>query len=101
MATAFEFDDEESLACELHSESTLPLLTYLVQCKQNNHSGTRALFQDVKANIGKAKRPIPDESEQLEKVLLRLIEKGPSDDHKKIPGNPTVSCHYCRTPRPY
>lgn len=101
MATTFEFENEESLTSELHSESTLPLLTYLVRCKQSNHNGTGILFQDVKSNIGEADRPIPDESVELKKILLKLIEKGPSGDHKRIHGNPTVSCRCYHIPRSY
>ncbi|GKU21126.1 unnamed protein product [Fusarium langsethiae] len=91
MAAASQFKNEESLICELHSESTLPFLSYLVQCKQNNHNGSTDTFQDVKAGVGEAPRAIPDESEQLEHVLLSLIDKGPSGHHKKIHGNPTVT----------
>ncbi|KAH7174174.1 uncharacterized protein B0J16DRAFT_403721 [Fusarium flagelliforme] len=75
MAAASQFKNEESLICELHSESTLPFLSYL----------------DVKAGVGEAPRAIPHESEQLEKVLNTLIDKGPSGHHKKIHGSPTVT----------
>lgn len=98
MAATSQFKNEESLICELHSESTLPFLSYLVQCKQNNHNGSTDAFHKVKSGVGKAPRAIPDESEQLQDVLLSLIEKGPSGDGGKIPGSPTVSFrHYCIT----
>lgn len=76
---------------ELHSESTLPLLSYFVGCRQRDDSATQ-VFTDVKAQIGKAERPIPDESEQLADALLKLIEEGPGGDRKKrVEGSPKVS----------
>lgn len=76
---------------ELHSESTLPLLSYFVACRQRDDSATQ-VFTDIKAQIGKADRPIPDESEQLADSLLKLIEEGPGGDKKKrVEGNPKVS----------
>ena len=94
MAATAHFNNEESLICELHSESTLPFLSYLVQCKQNNHNGSADTFHDVKSGTGRKKRAIPDESEELQDVLLSLIEKGPGGDGRKIPGSPTVG-HQC------
>ncbi|KAM0228293.1 hypothetical protein ACHAPO_010837 [Fusarium lateritium] len=91
MAPAFEFKEPESLICEVHSESTLPFISYLVQCKQNELSGSKEIFQNVKSSIGDADRPIPDESEQLENVLIGLMKNGPSGDGRKIPGSPTVT----------
>ncbi|KAF5024621.1 hypothetical protein F66182_3384 [Fusarium sp. NRRL 66182] len=91
MASTFEYKQGESLTCELHSESTLPFLSYLVQCRQKNQSGSTTIFQNVKSSIGDAVRPIPDESEQLEKVLINLIDNGPSGSKKKVTGNPTVT----------
>lgn len=91
MASSSHFAESEFLACEIHSESTLPLLSYFLKCKENNQSGSRTLFQKVKADIGKAERPIPDESEQLQDVLLALIKDGPGNPGEKLPWTPSVS----------
>ncbi|KAJ4255987.1 hypothetical protein NW762_009061 [Fusarium torreyae] len=90
MASTHTFTNE-SLALELHSESTLPLLSYLIKCKENDKEGSKAIFQDVKSSIGEADRPIPDEAEPLEDVLIGLIDNGPSGSGQKIPKSPTVT----------
>ncbi|WZH41912.1 Amino_oxidase domain-containing protein [Fusarium acuminatum] len=91
MASSSHFAESEFLAREIHSESTLPLLSYFLKCKENNQSGSRTLFQEVKADIGKAERPIPDESEQLQDVLLALIKDGPGKPGEKLPWTPSVT----------
>ena len=75
---------------EIHSESTFPLLSYFLRSRscKNSKDATKC-FHEVIAGIGKDRRVIPDESVQLEKVLLELIAKGPGNG-KKIPGNPKV-----------
>jgi hypothetical protein len=91
MASTFDLATDEFLTCEIHSESTLPLLSYFIACKKHNQNGSRTLFQKVKSKIGVADRPIPDESEQLQDVLLALMKDGPGKHGEKIPGCPTVS----------
>lgn len=91
MASTFDLATDEFLTCEIHSESTLPLLSYFIACKKHKQNGSRTLFQKVKSKIGVADRPIPDESEQLQDVLLALIKDGPGKDGEKIPGCPKVS----------
>ncbi|KAI1658254.1 hypothetical protein F4813DRAFT_357865 [Daldinia decipiens] len=82
---------------EIYSERTLPLLTYFIAralAAAPNHKGSSAVddFSGVKSGIGKAERPIPDESQQLRETLLNLINKGPGrDPGQKIPGSPTVT----------
>lgn len=91
MASTFDLATDEFLTCEIHSESTLPLLSYFIECKKHKQNGSRRLFQKVKSEIGDAERPIPDESEQLQDVLLALMKDGPGKPGEKIPGFPTVS----------
>ncbi|KAJ4125763.1 hypothetical protein NW765_001537 [Fusarium oxysporum] len=91
MASTFDLATDEFLTCEIHSESTLPLLSYFIACKKHNQNGSRTLFQKVKSKIGVADRPIPDESEQLQDVLLALMKDGPGKHGEKIPGCPTVT----------
>jgi hypothetical protein len=88
---------DQLLSDELHSERTLPLLSYFVQYRQSNKSAT-AIFHEVKSLVGTAARPIPDElpdeSEPLAASLINLIDNGPGKSpHDKIPGSPTVSSH--------
>jgi hypothetical protein len=94
MASTFDLAKDEFLTCEIHSESTLPLLSYFIACREHKKNGSRTLFQEVKSKIGDADRPIPDESEQLQDVLLALMKDGPGKPGEKIPGCPTVSA--CR-----
>ncbi|KAI8624238.1 hypothetical protein F5Y19DRAFT_324770 [Xylariaceae sp. FL1651] len=76
---------------EIHSETTLPLLSYFVNRRRTDLTAVQD-FQDVKSHIGKADRPIPDESEQLEETLINLIDNGPGKNPgEKIPGSPTVT----------
>ncbi|RKK67155.1 hypothetical protein BFJ69_g14756 [Fusarium oxysporum] len=91
MASTCDLATDEFLTCEIHSESTLPLLSYFIACKKHNQNGSRTLFQKVKSRIGVADRPIPDESEQLQDVLLALMKDGPGKHGEKIPGCPTVT----------
>lgn len=74
---------------EARSESTLPLLNFLLSCKGPDESleSLAENLHDTTASVGKKEPPIPDESEELKEVLLRLIEHGPG----KVTGNPTVS----------
>lgn len=73
---------------EFRSESTLPLLNFLLCTKPEDPTEviTKHL-QEVTAGIGKQKSPIPDESKQVELELLRLMKDGPG----KVTDNPTVS----------
>lgn len=78
------------LTHEIHSESTLPLLSYLVRLRPGEKSATD-VFHRVKAGIGADPRVIPDESEQLEPTLINLIDHGPGGDRgRKVPGGPKV-----------
>ena len=79
---------------EVHSESTLPLLSYFLRCRscQSIEEITKC-FHEVIAGIGKDRRVIPDESVQLEKILLELIAKGPGGG-KKVPGSPKASSDF-------
>lgn len=72
---------------EIHSESTLPLLSFLIGCRFSDDPLSK-IFSDVKSQIGEADRPIPDESEQLKTSLINLIDHGPGG---KVTGRPTVS----------
>lgn len=83
-------DVTKYLTKEIHSESTLPLLSYFHGCRSGKVPATD-VFTRVKAEIGKADRLIPDEAEQLESALLTLIEKGPSKNNEKIKGDVKVS----------
>ncbi|KAF4972603.1 hypothetical protein FSARC_876 [Fusarium sarcochroum] len=90
MASTYTFTNE-SLRFELHSESTLPLLSYLIKCGENDQDDPKDIFQDVKSSIGEADRPIPDEAEPLENVLIGLINHGPGGSGQRIPKGPTVT----------
>jgi len=64
---------------EVLSKSTQPLLTYILRLsphlkKEGKPQPLGELFRDV---ASKSDRVIPDESEQLEAVLINLIENGP------------------------
>jgi len=82
--------DVHYLTQEIHSESTLPLLSWLLRTAQDSDKSPTRIFHEVKAGVGKDDRPIPDESEQVEPTMLQLIEKGPGGG-KKIKGNPKVT----------
>lgn len=78
------------LTHEVHSESTLPLLQWLLRTQQQEllpdseqKKTDTEIFKDVKGGVGKDARPIPDESELVEGPMLNLIAKGP-DDGKPI-----------------
>ena len=73
---------------EVRSESTLPLLNFLLCTKPEDPIEviTKRL-QQVTAGIGEQKSPIPDESKQVQIELLRLMKDGPG----KVTDNPTVS----------
>lgn len=74
---------------EVRSESTLPLLNFLLSCTGPDQTAESVAknLHDTTASVGKKKPPIPDESEELKEVLLRLIKDGPG----KVTGDPTVS----------
>ena len=70
------------------SESTLPLLIFLLSIKPDQLvEDIAVLLHEVTNGIGKDRPPLPDESEQLKDVLLKLIKDGPG----KVTGNPSVS----------
>lgn len=74
---------------EVRSESTLPLLNFLLSCKGPDES-PKSLARNLhytSASVGEKEAPIPDESEELKEVLLQLIKDGPG----KVTGDPTVS----------
>ena len=81
--------DIHYLTQEIHSESTLPLLSWLLKAEKDNEKSFTQIFHEVKAGVGTAPRPIPDESEQVEPAMLQLIEKGPGGG-QLIEGNPKV-----------
>ncbi|KAL9610747.1 MAG: hypothetical protein Q9167_004566 [Letrouitia subvulpina] len=79
---------KEFVEQEIRSESTLPLLNFLLHTKPEQSPESIAdVLHEVTARIGEQPPPIPDESEQLRSELLRLIEKGPG----KVTGHPTVT----------
>ncbi len=82
-----EFIDD-FLKQEVRSESTLPLLNFLLSTKpgQTDEAVAKSLHE-VTAGIGKQDPPMPDESEQDKEALLKLMKDGPG----KVTGNPTVS----------
>lgn len=76
------------LKSELRSESTLPLLNFLLHTlPESSTEQVTANLHYYSVTIGKERRPIPDESKQLEPVLLELIEKGAGP----VKGKPTAS----------
>lgn len=88
----------EFLRHELYSESTLPLLSYLIRnvhARETDSDQTATdIFHEVKRGIGLDDRPIPDvpdESEQVEPAMLLLMKEGPSGNGTKIQGAPKVS----------
>lgn len=87
--TALSEDEVRYLTQEIRSESTLPLLSWLLRTKQDPETSPTQIFHEVKAGVGVDPRPIPDESEEVEEPMLRLIEKGPGDG-TKIKGKPRV-----------
>lgn len=91
---------------EIHSESTLPLLSFLLRERPDTAKRATQLFHEVISGIGIDERPIPDESAQVEPTLIELIEKGPSGDGNKIGKKLTVSAAHTpyifhTLPRPY
>ena len=76
------------LTQEFRSESTLPLLNFLLQSSSDQTPETLAdTLHSVTAGVGKDDTPIPDESEQVKVQLLKLMKDGPG----KVTGSPTVS----------
>ena len=72
---------------EVRSESTLPLLNFLLRTKPGQTAETlTTCLHEVTAGIGQDDPPIPDESEQLKSEYLRLMRDGPGE----ITGSPTV-----------
>jgi len=86
-----EIDDY--IGHDVNARLSQPLLTYLRRCRPTKDGGLESgknytdVFHDVLMLDGK-QRSIPDESKELEKVLLNLIDKGPGD--KPVKGK-TVS----------
>ena len=81
------------LARELHSESTLPFLNFLLQSRPGQSvADTCQQVHAIAAGVGVDKPPtLPDESEQLKLTLLKLMKDGPGKTPgEKIPGNPSV-----------
>ena len=64
------------LTSELFSESTLPLLNFLLHARDASAKQIAEKLHYYTATVGIEKRPIPDESDQLKPVLLELIRKG-------------------------
>lgn len=75
-----------------HSESTLPLLNFLLRSSPNDTvEDTTKAIHSVTAGIGVDQPPkIPDESVIDKTALMNLINNGPSGKGTKIPGQPTV-----------
>lgn len=73
---------------EIRSESTLPLLNFLLTAGPNQSTQKVAIvLHQVTADIGKQDPPIPDESEQDRTRLLKLIKDGPGT----VEGHPKAS----------
>ena len=63
---------------EVRSESTLPLLNFLLSASPGQSSAQLAdVLHQVTADIGQQDPPLPDESEELKEVLLKLMKDGP------------------------
>jgi hypothetical protein len=99
MADPSSLPTEDFFGTELHSESTLPLLNFLLKSRPEDSTKNATItFHNVTAGIGVDAPPpvleipkqIPDESIIEKTALLNLINVGPSGDGKKITGNPTV-----------
>jgi hypothetical protein len=86
-------ESKEFSSHDLHSESTLPLLNFLLRSrKEYSAEKTNEIIHSVTAGIGIDKKPpIPDESEILRTNYINLINHGPSGTGTKISGMPTVS----------
>lgn len=87
--------EAQYFAQEIRSESTLPLLSWLLRTEQDSKKSPTRIFHEVKAGVGKDERPIPDEefpdeSELVEADMLNLINIGPGDG-KPIQGSPKVA----------
>ncbi|KAF5675770.1 amino-acid oxidase [Fusarium heterosporum] len=91
MAAFSNLDRQEFLTHEVHSQSTIPLLQYFLECRKDDGDGSEKIFHQVKGSIGKPDRQIPDEAVQLERALLLLMANGPSKPGEKLPGSPTVT----------
>ncbi|KAG5802470.1 hypothetical protein H9Q74_009535 [Fusarium xylarioides] len=93
MADSSNLDRHQFLTREIHSESTIPLIQYFIECKENDGTGSEKLFHRVKGSIGHhvRDREIPDEAVQLQDILLSLIANGPSKGDEKLSGSPTVT----------
>lgn len=80
--------DPNWLKQEVCSESTFPLLNFLLRTEQKQTvERVTELLHAVTASVGKDPPPLPDEGEQSQKELLLLMKDGPG----KVSGNPTVS----------
>ncbi len=85
---AYEVPAASWLEQETRSESTLPLLNFLLSAKaEQTAEEIASVLHEVTAGVGEQEPPLPDESEQLKYELLKLMKDGPG----KVSGNPTVS----------
>ncbi|KAF5713145.1 amino-acid oxidase [Fusarium globosum] len=91
MADYYNLDRLEFLTHEIHSESTIPLIQYFIECKEDDGTGSEKLFHRVKGKIGHRDREIPDEAVQLQDIFLSLIANGLRKGDEKLNGKPTVT----------
>lgn len=73
---------------EIQSESTLPLLSYLLKSRQLEDETLVDIFHNVKAGVGTDERPIPDEAVIIEKEMINIINNGPQGG--RLEGKPKV-----------
>ncbi|KAF4498665.1 L-amino-acid oxidase [Fusarium agapanthi] len=52
MSDSSNLDRHEFLTCEIHSESTIPLLQYFIECKKEDGTGSEKLFHRVMGKLG-------------------------------------------------
>ncbi len=76
--TMINFDSPSEFFTQLIlSEATLPFINFLKHSNPEDSFETLAdNLRATTAGVGKDQKPIPDESEQLENVLLTLIKDG-------------------------
>lgn len=75
---------------DARSESTLPLLNYLLRRgPEASTAHATQIFQTVKAGVGKDKPPL-DESEQLRDPYMQMIDEGVGKGGK-VHGSPKVA----------
>jgi hypothetical protein len=77
-------DVSDYIGHDVNSSLSQPLLTYLRRCRPIEGGELKSgekhtdVFHDVLLSDG-TERAIPDESKELEKVLINLIDNGPGD----------------------